>query len=447
MKKILNIILLSVLFFNIASSQAVVENALSNISFGNANASLWQTVQSKLYYLYAKIAEVGFGVKTEDLKTETEIKDELEKEKKELDDLKKIVDSKKEEAKKLSDLKSQLQDCSGLSGVALSSCNARNVEIQKQINAGQSQPNNSNVSPELQATQQNTTPMSSDSGFKQGSTVGDTRFNQEIPQELKDQTAYYSQAGVSDFAPAGCGMQKGPMAYAIGGSGGCASSDIKNVFTGYKKQIDNIKNRGAYAGGYINACTEKGDPKPGSIPAGNKCGGSYGESLFTDYRPGTPGAAYIQEQLLWWKNQANKQPSKCIVVDIDNCDSVGWANYKNILNMVQDSNNNPANSKIMVFAKNPQACGNAEAFNHPAVVGAFVEEISKGELQKLFSQRGKNINKPILLAAGSGGGNSNGRLTKLGQNCLDSKNQQNVYASFDTGSEYSCVNKAVTCGQ
>lgn len=444
MKKFLNIILLSVLFFNIVSSQAVVENALSNISFGNANASLWQTVQSKLYYFYIKIAEVGFGIKTEDLKTE--IKNNLEEEKNKLADLQKIVDGKKEEVKKLAELKSQLQDCSGLSGVALSFCNARNAEIQKQINSlGVENPSKTYNEAGLAATQENTTPMSSSASYPQGSVVGNGHFNQNIPSTLPDSTAYSSDPNYATWAPGPCGMPKGPMAYNIASESGVdVPIQIKTVFIGYNGKTQGLQSQNRYAGGYIPANIPKFAKEDlakygsGSRPSGD----GYGSFNFGNYTSGN-AFNYIQSRIEYWKLQVNRS-TQCIVVDIDNCDSVGWANYKNILNQVQASNNR-GGPKVMVFTKNPQICGGSEAFNHPVVVGAFVEEIDTANLQKLFQYRGSNTNKPILLAAGSGGSESKGN--KLVENCNYSRNQKNVFASFDYGGEYSKIKTAISCGK
>jgi hypothetical protein len=404
--------------------EKVVQEKVECVGFGLNSFFTTFSILDKIKEIIEKNF-FGINKTSETEKEEEKTKKELEEQKKQIDELKKKAELDK------------LQDCSKLTGVSKSNCEVKNTEILKK--------SNSDI-PGLNKNDGSGT-MSKDANFPQGnsSNIGNPSINQNIPPTPGNDN--YVADG--NWAPAGCGMPQAPMAYEIGSTGSCAAGKVETVFTGFMKKV-----KGNYAGGYINSCVQKCDGDCdqrfastinsffSQAPMG--CRAGYGEKQYGDYSPGSQGAAYINTQITYWKEQALKQKSQCIVVDIDNCDSIGWANYKNILNLVHEKNQ--TGGRVMVFAKNPQLCGGQEAFNHPVVVGAFVEEISGGELQKLFTQRGQHTNKPILLAVGSGGGNSNNRLTKLGNTCMASKNQKNVFASYDQGSEYQCVNRAVACG-
>jgi hypothetical protein len=230
--------------------------------------------------------------------------------------------------------------------------------------------------------------------------------------------------GPGGSLPGECGIPKGPWAYNIGGDSVSCNAEV--TVSGFKSQL-----RGKFGAGYINPLTEKGQSRPGS-GAGNCADSStakqYGEGCFSSYAGGS-GQAYIQEQLLYWQAEGTAKGQKCVPVDIDNCDSIGSANYKNILDQVE-SFNNQASVKIKVLTKNPHL-GSCNFFSHPAVVGAFIEEISPSDAQKVSQMR----NKPeqILLFA-RGGSGTNQKLKQI-----ESLKIPNSSYSYDEGSEYQNV--------
>jgi Skp family chaperone for outer membrane proteins len=438
MKKILNALLVSLVFFNIATAQAMPAS-FASFSFGG----LFYDVYAKTAQLITlKVQQIYFGNNTSQGPNT-----DLYSEKKELDDLQKIVDSKKEEVKKLADLKSQLQDCSKMTGTAFNNCNDKKIE--KGILTETPVP--ANVSgAEGVFTEGHIQSPNSMVPFGSG-----YNGNQVVSGTVQDNTAYYSQVGVSEFAPAGCGMQKGPIGYNIGtkNNGLSTPKNILNVVIGHhtkdtQNTTSGLQAEKRYAAGYMTPLLAKYDTESLSKYSRNSSDANdgYGSRKFNNYNS-NEFKEFFEKQLEHWRLNVNTK-SQCIVVDIDNCDSIGWPNYKNVLNLVQESNNK-GGPKVMVFTKNPQACGGVEAFKHPVVVGAFTEEMSPVERAKLFAERkiAGVENKPILMAAGSGSNNSKGRLTNLQQNCNASKDQKNVFASFDSGEEYFQITKAVSCGQ
>lgn len=228
--------------------------------------------------------------------------------------------------------------------------------------------------------------------------------------------------GPGGSLPGECGIPKGPIAYNIGGNN--VKCSAKTIVSGFKAQL----RQGVFGAGYINPLTEKGQGRPGSSARNcvdSSTASQYGEGCFSNYASG-PGQAYIQEQLLHWQAQGRAKGQKCVPVDIDNCDSIGNTNYKNILDQVENFNNR-ADIKIKVLTKNPHLAG-CNFFSHPAVVGAFIEEISPSEAQKVSKMR----NKPeqILLFA-RGGSGTNQKLKQI-----ENLKIPNSSYSYDQGAEY-----------
>jgi hypothetical protein len=197
------------------------------------------------------------------------------------------------------------------------------------------------------------------------------------------------------------------------------------VVSGYLGQL----RKDVFAAGYINPLTEKGQTG-GASSAGNckdsSTANQYGEGCFKSYALGSDGAAYIQKQILHFQKEGQAKGQKCVPVDIDNCDSVGSAAYKQILDQIETLNNQ-GSVKIKVLNKNPHL-GGCNFFSHPAVIGAFIESANANEAQAIAKMR----NKPEqVLVFARGGGSSNQKLKSL-----ESLNIPNSAYSYDQGSEY-----------
>jgi hypothetical protein len=202
--------------------------------------------------------------------------------------------------------------------------------------------------------------------------------------------------------------------------------------------------QGVLGGGYINPMLEKGLVRKGASLGNCKdqdTAKKYGEKCFANYTSGG-GLAYIEEQVLNFQKEGGRIGQKCVPVDIDNCDSIGTENYKSILDTIEKLNN-LGDVKIKVLAKNPHLSGcmgkgKENFFNHPAVIGAFVESATKEEAKQLDQMR--KPGQVLLFAAGSGSKVPESRANKnLGE--IEKLNIPNSAYSYDRGKEYQSVYK------
>lgn len=229
--------------------------------------------------------------------------------------------------------------------------------------------------------------------------------------------------GPGGSLPGDCGIPVGPIAYNIGGNS--VSCHAKSVVVGFGAGARS----GYFTMGYVNPLVQRGGNCSYSGPqARSGMSSSYRENRAADYN--SPEAkAYIDCQLMHWRSVAVSAGQRCIPIDIDNCDSIGDIAYKNILDRIEELNKE-GGVIIKVLTKNPHLA-NCNFFSHPAVVGAFVEEISTSDAQKVAQMR----NKPeqvILFARGGTG--SNQRVKEI-----ESLRIQNSAYSYDSGGEYKNV--------
>jgi hypothetical protein len=192
--------------------------------------------------------------------------------------------------------------------------------------------------------------------------------------------------------------------------------------------------RGGFGMGYINTMTE--DFETGGPSVAGNCVSSgtarqYGEGCFRDYRLGSLGSAHIQKQVLHWQRQGAMKGQKCVPVDLDNCDSIGNASFKEVLDQIENYNNQ-ASVKIKALIKNPHLPG-CNFMSHPAVIGAVIEEVGASEARQISNLRSKP-EQILLFVAGSGSNNQNNRLTKL--QSAESEHPSNSSFSYDSGKEY-----------
>lgn len=254
------------------------------------------------------------------------------------------------------------------------------------------------------------------------------------PQQLATPYSGPGGAMMSDCE----GFPKGPIAYNIRNkTGSGVTCNAASVVSGYMGQLRKDK----FGIGYINPMRESGDPAPGTILYKcSSCGD--GEYRYPDYNS-QDAVAYVQTQLLHWQRQGIAKKQSCVPVDIDNCDAIGSANYLKILKQVQKFNNQPGiETKIMVLNKNPQ--NNCNFFSHPTVIGAFIEEISLADAQKVSKMRSKS-EQVLLFAAGSGSKAEpkNGKEDPRNENVrkIEKANPRipNASFSYDKGKEYEQV--------
>jgi hypothetical protein len=272
-----------------------------------------------------------------------------------------------------------------------------------------------------------------------GNSGGVEKYQAGQPLGSGQQSLATPYAGPGGSLPGDCGIPKGPIAYNIAeetGSGVRCNS--KTTIVGYKGTLSKLSG-GTFGGGYMTplippfAKNELQKYGGGTISAGD----GYGVKRFSDYSSQN-ATAYIDEQILHWKKEGLARGQKCVPVDLDNCDSAGSANYKKVLDRIEEFNSPEKSGGVMikVLTKNPQSNG-CNFFSHPVVVGAFIEEISLGDAQKVSQMR----NKPeqvLLFAAGSGskspGGGGNANVKKI-----EMLKIPNSAYSYDSGAEYQNV--------
>lgn len=240
--------------------------------------------------------------------------------------------------------------------------------------------------------------------LKKGTTV-------VTPGELKSLTlvepgSIETQPGAL-FAPARLGMPQGGAAYLVGSDGinGLSAQNVKTVFVGFLAESSDIAaviNSGRYVGGYINPLLQDVF-KAEALRAGvareiSGTSAQYKEPVFDDYT--SPLARkYIDTQYDHWEKNANTltDGTKGIVVDLNNCDTIGWTSCKQVLDRIFERSSASSIAKVAVLVKNPHliAVGRngtgikrgIEALQHPAVVGAFIEEVAKFSALEIISAR------------------------------------------------------------
>jgi hypothetical protein len=236
--------------------------------------------------------------------------------------------------------------------------------------------------------------------------------------------------GPGGSLPGDCGVPLGPIAYNKGGNS--VRCDARSVLTGYMSSL-----RGAFGMGYINTMTENFETGGASVASNCVETGTarqYGEGCFRSYSLGSLGSAHVQKQILHWQAQGASKGQMCVPVDLDNCDSIGSAAFKEVLDQIENINNR-ASVKIKALIKNPHLSG-CNFMSHPAVIGAVVEEVGAEGARQVSSLRSKP-EQILLFVAGSGSNNQNGRLTKL--QSAESARVPNSAYSYDSGPEYSAV--------
>ncbi len=237
------------------------------------------------------------------------------------------------------------------------------------------------------------------------------------------------QQGNSTNSFSDCQIPKGKIAFSINSKDGSGEQCGANVvFSGYEQYFK----KGVFGGGYVNPMLEKGKlDKNASVGncARKDVAEEYGEQCFTSYDMTSPGFVHVQTQLIHWQHEGELNNQKCVPIYLDNCDSIGIDNYRKILDSIERLNNS-GNVKLKVLISSPQ--NDCNLFQHPAVVGALVEEIDNQNLQKVVQMR---TNPQQVLLFTRGGKGTNEKLKEI-----ESLKIPNSAYSYDSGKEYEMVN-------
>ncbi len=303
---------------------------------------------------------------------------------------------------------------------------------------------------------QNTTQGSGQQSQQQPQTMGqlfqNPAFQQGVNQGMQQAQGVATQAmnlaspynGPGGSLPGECGLPVGPIAYNIASeSGSGVRCNAKTVIIGYKGRP---ATKNYFIGGYVTPLVPPFDGANVSKYSGvtGSAGDGYGGRRFANYNS-QEARTFIDEQLLHWKSVGAALGQKCVPIDIDNCDNVGSANYKIVLDRVEELNQTAQSSGVLlkVLTKNPQI--NCNFFSHPAVIGAFIEEISPSDAVRVGQMR----NKPeqvLLFAAGSGSKSPNSSAN-VNLKRLEAIGIKNSAYSYDSGKEYEVVHDCTYIAQ
>ncbi len=234
-----------------------------------------------------------------------------------------------------------------------------------------------------------------------------------------------------------CSIPQGPITYNIGSTNGSgARCNAKSIVVGFQGSFRSLP-RGVVGMGYINPLLENQQmrSKFGANSSNSSMGNArYNETKFHSYANAN-AKAYIRYQANHWKKMGAARGQKCVAVDIDNCDVIGSKNYSHVIATINEINRaDPAGVKIKVLVKNPQnGCGNF--MKNPDVVGAFIEELSSGELARLKKLRA-NPDQVLLFAQGDSRGSGHISLQSIANQKIP-----NTSVSFDRNGMYGSINR------
>jgi hypothetical protein len=246
----------------------------------------------------------------------------------------------------------------------------------------------------------------------------------------------------------GCNFPKGSFAYQIGttdGSGVKLTCKPSTIMVGYKGKISGLP-KDIFGAGYFSTLIPKDDKENTKkyISISKPSGDGYGSRMFLDYNS-KEAKAYVDEQLLHWKEEGILKKQSCVVVDVDNCDDIGGDNYKIVLDEIEqfNKNNNNGGVTIKVLAKNTQLVkcnlGKINFFTHPAVIGGLIEHGNKTEYKTELSKR--NPNQMLIFASGAGTKTSASPGNVYTSKIENTERIPNSAYSYDSGAEYQHVYK------
>lgn len=233
-----------------------------------------------------------------------------------------------------------------------------------------------------------------------------------------------------------CNIAPGPVAYNIGkpegnGVGGqCRPRSIVVGFDGTFSQLPS----GMIGMGYINPRLENRAMAKRFPGQTRVIGDEWNEPVYVDY--GSPGAVnYIKYQVEHWKTQGRARGQKCVAVDVNNCDVIGADSYGKVLDVIDDLNRKQPDVQIRVLVKNPQNGGCGKFLNRSVTIGAFIEEISSRDFERLVQMR-NNPNQMLLFARG----NNRGKF-HISMEAIAAAKVPNSSVSFDSNGSYESINK------
>lgn len=238
-----------------------------------------------------------------------------------------------------------------------------------------------------------------------------------------------------------CGIQPGPVAYNIGrpnGSGIGQDCRPRSVVVGFQGSFSSLP-PGTIGMGYINPRIENRSMLvkfPGSTGSG---GDEWDEPIYYDYN--SKGAVdYITYQVNHWKAEGRKRGQKCVAVDVDNCDVIKAGEYGKVLDTIDRLNRQSPDVQIRVLIKNPQNAGCGQHLRRPIAVGAFMEELSQSDFNRLASLRA-NTNQMMIFARGNNRGAGHISMDAIARSGLP-----NSTVSFDSNGSYQQVSKCTYNG-
>ncbi len=239
-----------------------------------------------------------------------------------------------------------------------------------------------------------------------------------------------------------CGIPPGPVAYNIGnpaGTGIGSQCSPRSVVVGFQGSFSSLP-RGTVGMGYINPRLENKsmvDRFPGDTRV---IGDEWNEPVYRDY--GSSAAInYIAYQANHWKKQGAARGQKCVAVDIDNCDVIGAQNYGKVLDVIDDLNRKNPEVQIRVLVKNPQNEGCGQFLKRSVAVGAFMEELSSSDFERLKVLRA-NPNQLLVFARG----NNRTPRSHISMDAIAEARVSNTTVSFDSDGSYKSINKCTFTG-
>ncbi len=242
-----------------------------------------------------------------------------------------------------------------------------------------------------------------------------------------------------------CEILPGPVAYNIGnpsGTGIGGQCRPRSVVVGFQGGFSSLP-QGTTGMGYINPRLENQAMVrqfPGDIRV---VGDEFNEPVYLDY--GSSAAIkYISYQVDHWKKQGRARIpiQKCVAVDIDNCDVIGAENYGKVLDVVDKLNREIPDVQIRVLIKNPQKAGCGQYLKRSVAVGAFMEELTPNEFERLKTMR-DNPNQIMVYARG----NNRKPRGHISMDEIAAAGVPNTTVSFDPNGSYKSITKCTYTGK